>query len=70
MFSETIRPCTLVLYIISKELCKELREISSLVIADNRDEVGSKLIFHKVELTALQSFVAMLGKVSMTVVEM
>lgn len=33
MLSETIRPCTLVLYIISKELCKELREISSLVIA-------------------------------------
>ena len=33
-------------------------------------EVGSKLIFHKVELTALQSFVAMLGKVIMTVVEM
>lgn len=33
MLSETIWPCTLVLYIISKELCKELREISSLVIA-------------------------------------
>ena len=39
MLSETIRPCTLVLYIISKELCKELREISSLVIADN---IGTK----------------------------
>lgn len=33
MLSETIRPCTLVLYMISNELCKELREISSLVIA-------------------------------------
>ena len=33
-------------------------------------EVGSKLIFHKFELTALQGFVAMLGKVSMTVAEM
>jgi len=37
VLSETIWPCTLVLYIISKELCKELREVSSLAIADNRD---------------------------------